>query len=330
MPKFRVAMVDYDYDSLAPIEQEITKLDGEFVHRRCGDAAEAMSWAGGADGWIVQYLSPIDEKVFTSCPNLKVVGRTGIGVDVIDVPAATRHGIVVTNVPSYCEEEVSDHAMALLLTCARRTALYSAAVRRGVWDWKIGRPIARLRGLTLGLVGFGKIPQFLAPKAKAFGMRVIAHDPYVGEELFREHGVEPVDLDTLLAGSDFVSVHCPLVAETRGLFSEAAFRKMKPTAFLINTARGGIVDLPALTEALRSKTIAGAGLDVLPQEPPEEREPMLQLDNVVLSPHASWYSEQSIAQLQASIGRNVALVCLGRQPDAIVNPEVLDRVRLSD
>ena len=169
----------------------------------------------------------------------------------IDVPAATRHNVVVTNVPSYCEDEVSDHAMALLLSCARRTALYTAAVKSGKWDWKVGQPILRLRGQTLGLAGFGKIPRALAPKAKAFGMSVIAHDPYLKPDQAKKEGVELVDFDALLRRSDFISVHCPLNAETKGLFGKEAFGKMKRTAFLINTARGGIVDLPALTEALQ-------------------------------------------------------------------------------
>jgi D-3-phosphoglycerate dehydrogenase len=328
MAKFKVAMVDYDYDSLGPIQAEVEKLGGAFAHRRCKDIAEAISWAGDADGWIIQYLNPIGEEVFSACRNLKAVGRTGIGYDVIDVPAATRHNIVVTNVPSYCEDEVSDHAIALMLSCARRTALYTASVKGGTWDWKAGRPIVRLRGQTLGLVGFGKIPRALAPKAKAFGMTVITCDPYLKPEQARKEGVEPVDMDTLLRRSDFISVHCPLNAETKGLFGREAFGKMKRTAFLINTARGGIVDLAALREALQSRRIGGAGLDVLPQEPPTQGEALLKLDNVVLTPHVAWYSEDSIVDLQASIGRNVALICAGRKPGAVVNPEVLAKVKL--
>lgn len=328
MTTFRVAMVDYDYDSLDPIEAEVTKLGGEFVHRRCKDIEEAIRWAGDADGWIIQYLAPIGEKVFSSCPTLKAVGRAGIGVDVIDVPTATRHDIVVTNVPSYCEDEVSDHAMALMLSCIRRTALYTAAVKGGTWDWKIGRPIGRLRGMTLGLVGFGKIPRALAPKARAFGMSVMTYDPYLKPENAGAERVEMVDFDALLERSDVISIHCPLTDETEHLFSTEAFNRMKSTAFLINTARGGIVDIPALVEALRSRRIAGAGLDVLPQEPPEATEPLLGLDNVVLTPHVAWYSTESITDLQTSIGRNVALVCTGKKPGAIVNPDVLERVKL--
>jgi len=328
MSDFTVAMVDYDYASLEPIEAEVTRLGGAFVHKRCADIEEAIAFGREADGWIVQYMKPIDERVFSACRKLRVVGRTGIGYDVIDVPAATEAGVVVTNVPSYCEEEVSDHAMALLLTCARRTALYTAAVKDGVWDWKIGRPIARLRGRTLGLVGFGKIPRALVPKAKAFGLKVVCADPYLPAETAASEGVELVDFETLLGGADFISIHCPLTAETKGMFNARTFALMKPTAFLINTARGSIIDLPALVEALKAGRIAGAGLDVLPDEPPAEGEALLELDNVVVSPHVAWYSEDSIVDLQARIGRNVAMVCAGRRPEAVVNPEVLENLHL--
>jgi len=329
MARFTVAMVDYDYDSLAPIEEEVRKLGGDFIHRRCRDVAEAISWAGSADGWIVQYLKPIDAAVFSRCPNLKVVGRTGIGVDVIDVPAATAHGVIVTNVPSYCESEVSDHALALILTCLRRTATYTHAVRRGVWDWKIARPIPRLAGLTLGLVGFGKIPRALAPKARALGMNVICADPYLSADVARKEGVELVPFDELLARSDVVSIHCPLTKQTERLFGASAFERMKRSAVLINTARGGIVDSDALAQALKRGLIAGAGLDVLPQEPPRPDDPLLALENVVITPHVAWYSEDSIVELQRRIGRNVATACAGRVPEAVVNPEVLPKLGLA-
>jgi len=328
MAGFTVAMVDYDYDSLAPIEEEVAKLGGNFIHRRCRDVSEAIAWAARADGWIVQYLRPIDARVFEHCPNLKVVGRTGIGVDVIDVPAATEHGVLVTNVPSYCEGEVSDHALALILTCLRRTAAYTRAVKRGTWDWKVARPIPRIAGLTLGLVGFGKIPRTLAPKARALGMKVICADPYLSDEIARAEGVERVPFDELLARSDVVSIHCPLTKETESLFDSAAFERMKRGAILINTARGGIVDLPALAQALKEGRIAGAGLDVLPQEPPAPDDPILALENAVLTPHVGWYSEDSIVELQRRIGRNVAMACAGKVPEAVVNPEVLPKLGL--
>lgn len=325
MADFTVAMVDYDYASLAPFEKSVTEFGGAFVHKRCADIDEAIAFGKEADGWLVQYMKPIDARVFSSCRRLKVVGRCGIGYDVIDVPAATAAGVVVTNVPSYCEDEVSDHAMALLLSCARRTALYTAAVKGGVWDWKIGSPIARLRGQTLGLVGFGKIPRTLAPKAKAFGLKVICADPYLKPAAAQADGVTLVEFNELLCQADFISVHCPLTKETEGMFNAEAFTRMKPTAFIINTARGPIIDVPALVAALQDGQIAGAGLDVMPDEPPAKDEPLLALDQVVLSPHVGWYSEDSIVDLQARIGRHVAQVCAGRKPDAIVNPEVFDK-----
>ena len=329
MGGFTVALVDYDYASIEPMEASVRALGGKFIHKRCADIDEALVFGREAEGWIVQYMKPIDARVFSSCPNLKVVGRLGIGYDVIDVPAATAAGVVVTNVPSYCEDEVSDHAMALLLTCARRTALYTAAVKGGLWDWKIGRPIARLRGRTLGLVGFGKIPRALVPKAKAFGMNVICADPYLKPETARAEGVDLVEFEALLGRADFISVHCPLTKETEGMFGAQAFARMKPGAVIINTARGGIISVPALATALKTGQIAGAGLDVMPDEPPAADEPLLALENVVLSPHAAWYSEDSIVDLQARIGRHVAQVCAGQKPDAIVNPAVLDKTNLA-
>ncbi len=329
MTQFKVAMVDYDYASLDALRDEVVKLGGEFAHHRCKDVDEAIRRFGDADGWIVQYLNPIGEKVFSSCKRLKVVGRTGIGYDVIDVPAATRHNVVVCNVPSYCEDEVSDHAMALLLSCVRRTVRYTNSVKGGAWDWKVGAPIPRLRGMTLGLMGFGKIPRALAPKAGAFGLNVIACDPYLKPEAARKEGVEPVTFDALLARSDFISIHCPLNHETRGLFGKEAFGKMKKTAILLNTARGGVVDAAALADALRSGAIGGAGLDVMPQEPPAVDDALLKCDNLVITPHVGWYSEGSIVNLQANIARYVAEVCVGKKPGAVVNPEVLEKVKLS-
>ena len=328
MADFTVAMVDYDYATLEVFEREVLKLGGAFISKNCKDVDEAIAFGKEADGWLVQYTNPINAKVFSACHNLKVVGRCGIGYDVIDVPAATAAGVVATNVPSYCEDEVSDHAMALLLTAARRTALYTASVKRGVWDWKVGAPIQRLRGQTLGLCGFGKIPRTLVPKAKAFGMKVACFDPYLKPEVAQSEGVELVDFDTLLSVADYISVHCPLTDETRGMFNAAAFAKMKSSAIIVNTARGPIIDLPSLTEALKTGAIAGAGLDVLPSEPPAEGEELLTLDNVALSPHVGWYSEQSIVDLQAKIARNVAMVCAGRKPEAIINREVLDKLNL--
>ncbi len=329
MAKFKVAMVDYDYATLDAFRGEVERLGGEFVHHRCKDIEEAIARFGDADGWLIQYLSPIGEKVFASCRKLKVVGRCGIGYDVIDVAAATRHKVVACNVPSYCEDEVSDHAMALMLSFIRKTVVYTNAVKAGKWDWKIGAPIPRLRGMTLGLMGFGKIPRTLAPKARAFGLNVITHDPFLKPEQAAREGVEMVDFNALLARSDFLSIHCPLNDQTRGMFNASAFARMKKTAVLINTARGGVINTADLARALDSGALAAACLDVMPQEPPDPADPLLRCANLVISPHVGWYSEGSIINLQTLIARYVSEVCLGRKPEAVVNPEVLAHVTLS-
>ena len=327
MADFRVVMIDYDYESIEPIGKPILEAGGEFEGKNCQTLAEAIEFARGADGIIIQYLGPASDRMFSELPDLKVVGRMGIGLDPIDVPSATQHGVCVVHVPSYCEDEVSDHAMALLLSCARKTVLFTNAIRGGTWDVKMGLPIPRLRGRTLGLMGFGKIPRMLAPKAKAFGLAVIACDPYLQPEAAEKEGVRLVDFDALLAESDFLSVHCPMTEETSNLFGADAFKQMKPGAVLVNTARGGIVDTKALAEAIQAGEIAGAGLDVLPDEPPDPADPLLKLDSVVLSPHAGYCSDESLIDLQTKAGLHTAQVLCGKRSEGLANPEVIPNAR---
>jgi len=329
MADFRVVMIDYDYDSIEPIGKPIVEAGGEFEGKRCASLDEALEFAAGADGIIIQYLGPASDRMFSELPDLKVVARMGIGLDPIDVASATKHGVCVVHVPSYCEDEVSDHAMALLLSCVRRTVLFTNSIRGGKWDFKLGRPMPRLRGRTLGLMGFGKIPRTLAPKAKAFGLNVIAHDPYLTPDVAEREGVELVDFDDLLARSDFISVHCPMTEETKNLFGAEAFKKMKSSAILVNTARGGIVDTDALVAAIRSGEIAGAGLDVLADEPPPAGHPLLELDSVVLTPHAGYYSDESLIDLQTKAGLYTAQVLCGKKPEGLANPDVIPNARIA-
>jgi len=237
----------------------------------------------------------------------------------------TRAGIVVTKVPDYCMDEVSDHAMALLLGLARKIALANAQVHAGRWEMPAVVPIHRLRGSVLGLAGFGRIPQLVAPKAKAFGMRVVAFDPYVSADVFARAGVERVDFADLLSVSDYISIHTPLVRETHGLFDAEAFRRMKPTAYIINTARGAIVDERALAEALDAGRLAGAALDVMPKEPPVSS-PLFGRANVIITPHTSFYSEESRVELQTKAAQEVVAVLTGQPPRNPVNPDVLRTV----
>jgi D-3-phosphoglycerate dehydrogenase len=245
-------------------------------------------------------------------------------VDNVDIDAATRAGIVVTKVTDYCIYEVSDHAMALLLAAVRKIPFSNAQVHAGTWKMPAVVPIKRLRGSVLGLVGFGRIPQLVAPKAKSFGLRVVAYDPFIPAAVFQQAGVESVGFDELLALSDYVSVHSPLTPETKGLFGAETFRKMKPNAYLVNTARGPIVDEAALAAALDAKEIAGAALDVMTQEPPGSS-PLFGRDNVIVTPHTSFYSEEALVELQTKAAEEVVAVLGGKPPRNPVNPEVLQK-----
>ncbi|MBE0556955.1 MAG: C-terminal binding protein, partial [Proteobacteria bacterium] len=249
--------------------------------------------------------------------------RFGIGVDSVDIDAATRAGIMVTNVPEYCEDEVSDHAMALLLSLIRKIPFASKQTHAGVWSMPAVVPIHRLRGSVLGLAGFGKIPRLVAAKAQAFGLQVQTYDPYVSSEAAAKLGVKSVDLPELLKTSDYISIHAPLTPETDRMFNADAFRQMKRSALLVNTARGQLVDVEALVDALDNALIAGAALDVLPQEPPPPNSRLLGRDDVILTPHTSFYSEESLVELQTKAAQQVALVLSGKEPRYPINLKAL-------
>jgi D-3-phosphoglycerate dehydrogenase len=255
------------------------------------------------------------------------IGRYGVGLDNIAVACATTLGIVVTNVPAYCLEEVSDHAMALLLSIARKITAFDRAIKSGVYNLQAETPLYRLRGKTLGIVGFGKIGRMLARKALAFGLRVVAYDPlFQDSPEFSE--VEAVGFEDLLRRSDYVSIHVPLTPETRHTFDRDAFRLMKHSAVLINTARGEVVDEDALLWALDSNEIAGAALDVLSKEPPEPEYALIRHPRVLATPHAAFNSEESLLELQKTAANQMASVLSGDMPQCMVNPEVLKQSNL--
>ena len=233
-------------------------------------------------------------------------------------------GIVVANVPDYCNDEVSTQAVALILALARRIVSHDKAVRNGAWDIGSADPVYRTAGQTVGLVGLGRIARAVARKMQGFRMRIIAADPYVSTEEAAKIGVELVDLDTLLSTADFISIHAPLMDSTQKMIGAEALAKMKPTAYLVNTSRGGLIDQAALVEALKEGRIGGAGLDVYEVEPLEPDSPLKALDNVVLTDHAGWYSEDSIIELQTRAAKAVAAVLSGEHPESVVNPAVLE------
>jgi D-3-phosphoglycerate dehydrogenase len=269
---------------------------------------------------ILTLDEPLSARVIAGLGHCRVISRFGIGVDKVDVEAATAAGIVVTNVPDYCVDEVSDHALALLLAVARRIVRLDRAVRDGVWDtMTVAGPVRRLRGRSLGVVGFGRLGRSFAAKAAALGLEVSAHDPYVTDDVIAAAGVRPVTLPELLAGSDIVSLHVPLTAGTRHVLDRDRIATMRSGAVLVNTSRGGLVDEAALVEALREGRLEGAGLDVFEHEPPPLDDPLLSLANVVVTSHSSHYSLESAADMREKAFRNVVLVLQGRAPLSAVN-----------
>ena len=282
------------------------------------------------DAIITSWGFRIDAELINQLENCVVIGVGSVGVDMVDIEAATAAGIVVTNVPDVFIEEVADHAMMLLLASARRMKTMDRMSANDQW-WS-GRPLLnhtpRLMGQTLGLFAYGNVARCTARRAKAFGMHVIAYDPYVSELIVSEDGVEPVSFEELLSRSDYVSVHAPHNEETHQSFSTHEFSLMQDTAMIINTARGPIIDEQALIEALQSQSIAGAGLDVLEQEPPALDNPLLNMENVLLSPHVASATTRMRPETRRRVGREVALVLRGRWPMSCVNPTVLPKVDL--
>ena len=321
---FIVAITDYVFPSLEPEQRVLAPLGVELRPAQCKSEEEIIELTRGADG-VLNCYAKMTTRVIEKLDRCKIIARYGIGVDNVDLAAATHAGILVTNVPDYCIDEVSDHALALLLSLARQIAAADRAVRGGAWDVVAHGGIHRLRGRTLGVVGFGKIAIAVASKAQAFGLRVLAHDPYLEAAVIARHGVRAVDLDTLLAESDAVSIHVPLSAETRNLIGERELALMKSAAFLINTSRGGIVDEQALATALKENQLGGAALDVLTVEPPPPDHPLRQAPNVILTPHLAFYSRESVIELQTKAAEEVARALTGEPPRSPVNREVLGR-----
>lgn len=314
-----IAWPDYE------IEKEVlSAVEGEIMLAGGGTPAEIIALAPQADA-ILTCWKDVPAEALDIAPNCKVVSRYGIGLDNIPIGRATELGMLVTNVPDFCLEEVSDHVMALLLATARQLLPLARNPDRSGWTRETPRPIPRVRGQTLGLIGFGNIARALVPKALGFGLRVIAYTPRLRPSDAPE-GVEVTnDLTALLSASDYISIHCPLTEETAHIIDEAALAQMKSSALLINTSRGGVVDEEALILALRDGRIGGAALDVTDPEPPSADNPLLSLENVIVTPHAAFYSVAATAELARKAAANVVTVLQGGVPETLVNAEVLDR-----
>jgi D-3-phosphoglycerate dehydrogenase / 2-oxoglutarate reductase len=319
MPRPIIAVTDSVFPSLDPAMKALARVDPEMRLSKSTGADDILAVARDADAILVTYAK-LPAELLQQLPRCKAIGRFGLGVDNIDVPAAAARGIVVTYVPDYCMQEVSDHTMALLLALARKVPFSNKLVQAGRWEMPAVAPLRRLEGQVLGLIGFGNIPRALAPKAKAFGLKVVAYDPYAAKEVFAAAGVESVSFDDLLARSDFISVHAPLLPATRGLVNAGALAKMKKGALIVNTARGPLIDEPALIAALDSGHLGGAALDVVTTEPLAKNSPLIGRDNVILTPHTAFYSVEALEELQTKCASDVARVLSGEKPVYPVRP----------
>ena len=307
-----IAITDSPFPSLDPAKKALARLNPEYRMAASAGADDILAVARDADAILVTYAK-LPGTLLRQLTRCKAIGRFGLGVDNIDLPAASECGIAVNYVPDYCLREVSDHAMALLLALARKVTLANKLVQSGRWEVPPIVPLRRLEGQVLGLIGFGNIPRMLAPKAKAFGFKVITYDPYVNTGTATALGVECVGFDDLLARADFISVHAPLQPATRGLMNAKAFAKMKKGAYLINTARGPLVDEAALVAALDSGHLGGTALDVVTTEPLAKDSPLIGRDNVILTPHTAFYSVEALEELQSKCASDVARVLSGEK-----------------
>jgi D-3-phosphoglycerate dehydrogenase / 2-oxoglutarate reductase len=312
-----VVITDCDHGTIAPEEAVLRAAGVEYRLHQAKSEDEVIAVAHDADAILLQY-APITGRVLDGLPRCRVAVRYGVGVDTVDLAAATQRGVVVANVPDYCMEEVSDHALAMGLALWRGVVLYDRAIRGGSWSATMKTPMFRLRGKVAGVIGLGRIGACFAQKAAGVGMTVIGHDPY----LAAPQGVRQVSLPELFKEADLISLHLPLNAETKHIIDEAALRLMKPTALLVNTARGGLVDTEALCRGLKDGRIGGAALDTLEREPIPADSPLLSFPNVILAPHAGWYSDQASVELKRKTAEAAVAVLKGQRPYSPVNPDV--------
>ncbi|MGM0779484.1 MAG: C-terminal binding protein [Bacillota bacterium] len=311
---FKVLLTDYEFENLK-YEEDVFKesgLDIEFVKAQCKTEDEVAEQAKHADAILNQY-APISRRVIESLENAKVISRYGVGVNTIDLDAANEKGITVANVPDYGMEEVSNHTLALLLSWARKVTLLNNEVKKGNWDFKACVPIHRFNNQTVGVLGFGRIPRRFIEKVKPLGFKLAAYDPFVSAEDMASAGVQKMELDEIISEADYLSVHVPLIKDTFHLLNADRFSQMKKNAVIINTARGPIIDEKALIEALENGIIAGAALDVAEEEPISIDSPLLHMDNVIITPHSAWYSEEAMVELRQKAAKNIVQVLKGEK-----------------
>ena len=324
----KVVITDYDFGDV-DVETEILEAAGAEVIALQAKAQEDLFDVAPQCAAMMNQYARIGKETISRMQKCEVIARYGVGVDIVDVGTATERGIVVTNVQNYCTEEVADHAIALWLTLARKLPDYDRATHAGVWQWQSGQPVYRLRGRTMGVVSLGKIGQAIVTRARAFGVTVIAYDPFLPADVAARLGVELVSKADLIARSDYILMQAPMTPDTHHFLSDAEFAAMKPGAILVNTGRGPTIDNAALYRALSEGHLAAAGLDD-PEEEPAKRanwtpddNPLFKLPNVIVTPHAAYYSEESIRAARVTAATQVAKVLTGQKPDYTVNAEAL-------
>ncbi len=320
-PAFRVLITDRAWPDCSLERSLLASVGADVVEAPRSDEATLIELARDADA-IGTNWAQVTDKLIRAAPRCRIVARFGIGLDNISVPTATELGIPVTNVPDYCVPEVSDHALALLLAAARNITFFHQRTKAGEYQLSAGPSMRRLSGATLGLIGLGQIARALFPKARALGMNVIAHSRRSDDG---GTGCRMVSLDELLTQSDFISLHAPLTESTHHLISGPQFARMKPTAWLINTSRGGLVDAAALLEAVQAGRIGGAALDVFEPEPPDLSQALYRDERVIVTPHAAFLSEESLCEVRTRASRQMADALRGVRPENVVNPEVYAR-----
>ena len=320
---WKVLITDYVWPSTDPERAVLEAGGAEVIVAPDGNEATLVGLARDADA-VMTCFAQVTENVVRAAERCKVIGRFGVGVDNIAVSTATELGIAVTYVPDYCVDEVSDHVMALLHAWNRRIVLFDRSVKERGWGSQpLTMRMMRLRGKTIGIVGFGRIGQAVASKARAFGMNVLAADPFIDSSIVESFGGSLVELDQLLGESDFVSLHTPLSDETRNMIGRDELAAMKEDAFLINAARGPLIDEEALFNALTKGVIAGAGLDVMVDNVPSQDHPLLALENAIITPHVAFFSQESTLELEQRAAAEVVRVMHGEMPDNLVNSAVL-------
>lgn len=306
------------------LKEEYPEAEIVMLERRVTDE-ELIAAAEGAE--VIFGGHKMSEKIYAALPGLRAVPCPSVGFDAADTPAATKHGVVVTNVPDYCLDEVSGHAVTLLLHMQRGLYKLIPYVKDGNWGIAPIMPRQRLEGLTVGIFGFGSIARVTAKKLSGFKLNLLACDPYVSEEVAAQYGAKLASFDEMLEQSDFIIIHAPYLPSTKGVFNEEAFRKMKPTAYIVNVGRGPIIDTEALYKALTEGWIAGAGLDVLENEPPQESDmKIVALPNVVVTPHSAFYSEDAVREQLRKAANEAGRALRGERPRCCANRDVLAKI----